>query len=83
MAGGKRTQLHPVEQINFLPDYKGILLTGHLRNKQTNKPVPNKQVFLSFPGESVEIKRTITEDNGEFSFLLESGNWRKRFGVSY
>jgi hypothetical protein len=61
----------PVDKINFLPDYKGILLTGFLRNKETNQPMPGQQVFMSFPGESVEIKHTISEGSGRFRFLLE------------
>lgn len=68
---GQPDPTHPVEQINFLPDYKGILLTGLLRNKQTGNPLPGQQVFLSFPGENVEIKHTATESDGRFRFLLE------------
>lgn len=68
---GQPDPTHPVEQINFLPDYKGILLSGVLRNKQTGDPIPELKVFLSFPGENVEIKHTTTESAGRFSFLLE------------
>lgn len=61
----------PVDTIDFFPDYKGILLTGFLRNKQTSEPLPDQQVFLSFPGENVEIKHTTTGRNGKFRFLLD------------
>lgn len=59
------------KKIKFLPDYKGLLLTGFVRNKLNNQPIANQEVFLSFPGENVEVKKTISEENGRFRFLLE------------
>ncbi|MFW5831467.1 MAG: hypothetical protein ACOCVA_04400 [Prolixibacteraceae bacterium] len=60
---------HP-EVIDYLPDYKGILLSGYVRNKQNKEPLAKHEIYLSFPGENVEIKRTVSGDEGKFRFLL-------------
>ncbi|HSH19646.1 MAG TPA: hypothetical protein VLA03_04295, partial [Draconibacterium sp.] len=60
-----------IQNINHYPDYKGILLSGKILNKINNLPVQDEEIILSFPGEFVEIKYAHSNQNGEFSFLLE------------
>ena len=66
----KIQQVSAPNAIIYLPDYKGILLSGHVRNNKNNEPLPNNEIYLSFPGRNVEIKRAVSEDDGKFHFLL-------------
>jgi hypothetical protein len=62
---------NPSAEIRFLPDYKGVLFTGRLVNKTNTVSVADKEIAMTFPGESVEIKYAQTSETGDFQFLLE------------
>ncbi|MDX8340829.1 hypothetical protein SLH46_16650 [Draconibacterium sp. IB214405] len=60
------------DKIEYLPDYKGILLSGTLINKLNNETIPNQELVMSLPGDAVAIDFTTTDAQGKFEFLLEA-----------
>ncbi len=62
--------------LSFLPDYKGIVLTGNI-TYPSGKPVVGEQVILSYPGSGTDINSTKTGANGNFNFLLQSKEGEK------
>jgi hypothetical protein len=57
------------EQIRFLPDYKGIRLTGKLVDLAGNV-ISGANVIASFPGPGTDLRSDVTDKNGDFNFLL-------------
>lgn len=56
-------------QINFLPDYNGIRLTGTLENA-SGSAIPEADIILSEPGPGTSIHKTSTDVHGKFNLLL-------------
>jgi hypothetical protein len=57
----------------YLPDYKGIIVSGKIYNKG-NQIADGQEVLLSLPGEGADLLSSISDENGKFNFLLESQN---------
>jgi len=57
-------------KLNYLPDHNGILLSGKLSDLSGNA-LTGQTITLSLPGPGVEIKSSITSDQGYFHFLLD------------
>ena len=57
-------------KLNYLPDHNGILLSGKLSDLSGNA-LTGQTITLSLPGPGVEIKSSITNDQGNFHFLLD------------
>ncbi len=60
-----------VQDIIYLPDYKGVLFSGRLVSKSGSASVADKEIIMSFPGEFVDLKYAQTNEKGDFNFLLE------------
>lgn len=60
------------ETIEYLPDYEGFVFSGFVRDKDSNQPLASQDIYLSFPGEYIDIKHTTTNEDGNFRFLLDS-----------
>ncbi|WP_346857111.1 hypothetical protein [uncultured Draconibacterium sp.] len=65
------TNSQTVNEIKYYPDYNGFLLSGTLINKYNNQFIPDKEIVMSFPGETVQIDYAKTDKNGAFRFLLK------------
>ena len=57
----------------YLPDYKGIRLSGTLSDP-SGKAVSDALLLMSLPGPGTEIESSITDSDGEFNFLLKPGD---------
>lgn len=53
-----------------IPELRGELLTGKISSK-SNKEIENKNIALSLPGKSFELKMAVTDKNGNFVFALD------------
>ncbi len=62
--------------LTFLPDYKGIVLTGNI-SMSTGEALSGEPVILSYPGSGTDVNSTITDKNGNFNFLLQAGEGEK------
>jgi hypothetical protein len=58
------------DKITYLPDYKGIRLSGKLMDASENS-VSGAIVTESTPGPGTNIKRSKTDSKGAFNFLLK------------
>lgn len=54
----------------YLPDYKGMRLSGKLMDSSDNG-VAGAPVSESTPGYGTDLKRSITDSKGDFNFLLK------------
>lgn len=64
------------DKISFLPDYKGIRLSGKLTDR-SGKSIAGGMVTESTPGAGTDIKSAITDTQGNFNFLLKPGSGEK------
>lgn len=64
--------IHYPEKITYLPDYKGIRLTGKLLDPSESS-IPGSTVTEALPGPGTDIKQSITDSKGDFNFLLKPG----------
>ena len=56
--------------IKYLPEFKGALLSGKILNKE-GIPLPDNDVFLSFPDSIVKVTISRTNDLGDFYFFVK------------
>jgi len=57
------------EKITYLPDYKGVRLSGKLLDASDNG-ISGVIVTESTPGPGIDIKCSLTDSKGDFNFLL-------------
>ncbi len=57
------------DKLNYLPDFKGLRLTGTLLNANGNT-LPEAEVILSMPGPGTLLYHTRTDKGGKFDLLL-------------
>lgn len=62
--------IKPAENIEYLPDYKGIRMSGKLVDPSGNA-VPNAFITVSVPGPGTDPKGASTNNAGVFNFLLK------------
>jgi hypothetical protein len=78
------------QDLFFLPELRGELLSGVMTRKENNAPVSNEKLALSLPGPNYLFKIATTDSNGRFYFNLDtpydnsyailqqvSGDWEK------
>lgn len=63
-------------KISYLPDYKGIRLSGKLTDR-SGKSIAGGLVTESTPGLGTDIKSSITDAQGNFNFLLKPDSGEK------
>jgi hypothetical protein len=61
------------EKIVYMPDYKGIRLSGKLADPSGNA-VSGAYVTASIPGPGTDLKGSLTDSVGDFNFLLKPKN---------
>jgi len=54
----------------IIPEMRGEIISGKIVDKN-ELPTPNKKVALSLPGEHYILKTSLTNNEGEFFFILE------------
>lgn len=59
------------DKITWLPDYKGIRLTGRLTDISENE-MAGASLIASIIGKGTDIKQSLTDTGGNFNFLLKS-----------
>ena len=68
------------ENIEYLPDYKGIRMSGKLVDPLGNA-VSNASITVSTPGPGTDLKGCVTDDSGVFNFLLKPGEGEQEMVV--
>ena len=53
---------------NFLPEFNGPLIAGHLTNTFTNKPVKDIVAYLAIPGKKVQMYTSVSDSLGRLMF---------------
>ncbi len=59
-----------LKEIEYLPDFRGIRLTGKMEDASGNI-IKGGRIILSEPGPGTRIHSTLSDDNGNFHFLLQ------------
>lgn len=65
-------------RIEYLPDFKGIRVSGKVENA-SGKAIAGSRIILSEPGPGTLLKSTISDNGGNFHFLLPPQNGIKDF----
>ena len=72
----KRSPEKEIDEIEYLPDFGGIRLTGKLEDASGNV-IKEGRVILSEPGPGTKISSTISDKDGNFHFLLQAQEGEK------
>ncbi len=56
--------------IVYLPETSGFLISGTILSTQTNKPIPNVNIYLSTLSNHIDVQNFITNNDGKFYFLM-------------
>ena len=57
---------------NFLPEFNGPLITGHLVNRLNNKPVKDIIAYLAIPGKRVQMYASASDSSGRLLFNMKN-----------
>lgn len=60
-------------EIFYIPEIRGEIISGVVFSKTDNRPVPNKEVSLTIPGNDYIFKIAKTNSNGRFFFSVPEG----------
>lgn len=60
------------QNLFFLPELRGELLSGFITDKENSTPVVNEKVAVSFPGQNYLFKVSTTGNDGRFYFNLDT-----------
>lgn len=63
-------QTIPISSFKFIPENKAMRLEGKVINQQSGQGEANVDVFLAFPGSRSLVYTAVTNQNGQFSYLL-------------
>jgi hypothetical protein len=57
-------------EITYLPEMHGFIISGTILSTQTNKPIPNTNIYLSTLSNHIDVQNTFSKSDGKFYFLL-------------
>lgn len=58
--------------LEFLPEHRGLNISGVLRDIKTQAPYKNEQCLISVVGKETQVHVTETDDEGHFTFHLQN-----------
>ncbi|MGW8315159.1 MAG: hypothetical protein ACWGNV_06130 [Bacteroidales bacterium] len=58
------------EQIRFMPEMEGEIVTGTVINRSTGLPLPNRRLLLSFRDTAISLYTGLTDSSGRFFIAL-------------
>ena len=58
----------PAEPIKFLPELRGHLVTGTIKDRTTGNPMQGVTTYMAFPDKSVQVYGDISGQQGNFLF---------------
>lgn len=60
------------QDLFFLPELRGELITGVMTRKDNNAPVSDEKLAMSFTGKNYLLKISTTDNNGRFYFNIDT-----------
>ncbi|WPO80513.1 hypothetical protein [Flavobacterium sp. KACC 22761] len=58
-------------QTTFLPEFRGEIVSGRIKNSKDPSQIADKNVALSLPGKNFAFKTVKTNPDGKFNFILD------------
>jgi len=62
--------IKPYSEITYLPETSGFIISGKILSKQTNKPIPDANIYLSTLSNFIDVQNSISNKDGKFYFLM-------------
>jgi len=62
--------IKPYSEIAYLPETSGFIISGTILSKQTNKPIPDANIYLSTLSNFIDVQNSISNKDGKFYFLM-------------
>ncbi|WP_207423463.1 hypothetical protein [Desertivirga brevis] len=57
--------------LKFFSEPQGHIISGRILEKETNRPLADRNVFLSIPGQRIQFYTAYADKSGEFNFLTK------------
>ena len=57
-------------EIDYLPETSGFIISGTILSAQSNKPIPNANIYLSTLSNFIDVQNFISKKDGKFYFLM-------------
>jgi hypothetical protein len=57
-------------EIVYLPETSGFIISGTILSTQTNKPIPNVNIYLSTLSNYIDVQNAVSKQDGKFYFLM-------------
>jgi hypothetical protein len=62
--------IKPYSKITYLPETSDFIISGTILSKQTNKPIPDANIYLSTLSNFIDVQNSISNQDGKFYFLM-------------
>jgi hypothetical protein len=62
--------IKPYSKITYLPETSDFIISGTILSKQTNKPIPDANIYLSTLSNFIDVQNSISNKDGKFYFLM-------------
>jgi hypothetical protein len=62
--------IKPYSEITYLPETSGFIISGTILSKQTDKPIPNANIYLSTLSNFIDVQNYVSNNDGKFYFLM-------------
>ncbi len=63
--------LTPGDKITHLPELRGEVISGSIRDKESKQPIEGQRISLSLPGDKYLLKVATSDANGRFKFITK------------
>ena len=63
------TIIHSSE-IVYLPETRGFIISGTIQSAETNKPIPDVNIYLSTLSNHIDVQNATSKKDGKFYFLM-------------
>jgi len=60
-----------INEINTLPETKGLIVSGQIRDNKSEKPIVFTNVYISTLNNYIEVQNDLTNQDGKFKFMLK------------
>jgi hypothetical protein len=68
--GWRRFSTGLPDQPSNLPEYGGLIVTGHIGDRRTSQPIPGIAAWLSAPGQPFHVSRSVSDVTGNIQWDL-------------
>jgi hypothetical protein len=70
LTGHNSDTIQHSSEVIYLPETSGFIISGTIQSAETNKPIPDVNIYLSTLSNHIDVQNAISKKDGKFYFLM-------------